>query len=176
LLARRLIPYLSGLIALIVLGLAGELPYFLGFVLYSEQALAAILALSLALVFLGVSVRRHKGVVPWYDWLAAALGLGAGGYTAIRYPILAEEFFFRPVETTVLGVILILLVVEALRRTSGWSLLGVLLMFSPMPCLATWSQAGWLDDPLKCWRCSRFWASITSPCWACPCALSRRLS
>ncbi len=114
-LVRGLIPYLSGLIALIALGWAGELPYRLGFVLYSEQALSAILALSLALVFLGVSVRRHKGVVPWHDWLAAALGLGAGLYTAIRYPILAEEFFFRPVETTILGVILILLVVEALR-------------------------------------------------------------
>lgn len=128
-LVRGLIPYLSGLIALIALGWAAELPYRLGFVLYSEQALSAILALSLALVFLGVSVRRHKGVVPWHDWLAAALGLGAGLYTAIRYPILAEEFFFRPVETTILGAILILLVVEALRRTSGWSLLGVLLMF-----------------------------------------------
>ena len=128
-LARGLIPYLSGMIALIALGWAGELPYRLGFVLYSEQALSTILALSLALVFLGVSVRRHKGVVPWYDWLAAALGLGAGLYTAIRYPILAEEFFYRPVETTILGVILILLVVEALRRTCGWSLLGVLLMF-----------------------------------------------
>jgi len=80
---RGLISYLSGMIALIALGWAGELPYRLGFALYNEQVLAAIVGLSLALVFLGVSVRRHKGVVPWYDWLAAALGLGAGVYTAI---------------------------------------------------------------------------------------------
>ncbi|MDA2933831.1 TRAP transporter fused permease subunit [Acidobacteria bacterium AH-259-D05] len=127
-LARRLTPYLSGLIALIALAWAGELPYRFRFALYSEQVLSAILALSLTLVFLGVSVRRPRGGVPWYDWLASALGLAAGGYMAVRYPVLAREFFFRPVETTVLGVILILLVVEALRRTTGWSLLGVLLL------------------------------------------------
>jgi TRAP transporter 4TM/12TM fusion protein len=124
-----LIPCLSGLIALIALGWAGELPYRLGFALYNEQVLAAIVALSLALAFLGVAARRPKGEVPWYDGLASGLGLGAGVYTAIRYPILADEFFFRPVETTILGVILILLVVEALRRTTGWSLLSVLLAF-----------------------------------------------
>ncbi len=128
-LVRRLIPCLSGLIALIALAWAGELPYRLGFALYNEQVLAAIVALSLALAFLGVGARRPKAGVPWYDWLAASLGLGAGVYTAIRYPILADEFFYRPVETTVLGVILILLVVEALRRTTGWSLLSVLLAF-----------------------------------------------
>ena len=127
--ARRLTPYLCGLITLIVLAWAAELPYRLGLALYSEQALSAILALSLTLVFLGVSVRRPGGRLPWYDWVASALGLAAGGYTAVRYPVLAEEFFFRPLETTVLGLILIVLVVEALRRTTGWSLLGVLLLF-----------------------------------------------
>ncbi|MCZ6485322.1 MAG: TRAP transporter fused permease subunit, partial [Acidobacteria bacterium] len=73
--------------------------------------------------------RRPGGSLPWYDWVASALALAAGGYTAVRYPVLAEEFFFRPLETTVLGLILIVLVVEALRRTTGWSLLGVLLLF-----------------------------------------------
>ena len=127
--AGRMTPYLCGLITLIVLAWAAELPYRLGLALYNEQALAALLGLSLSLVFLGVSVLRPGGSLPWYDWVASALGLAAGGYTAVRYPVLAEEFFFRPLETTVLGLILILLVVEALRRTTGWSLLGVLLLF-----------------------------------------------
>ena len=101
--ARQLTPYLSGLIALIALAWAGELPYWFGFALYNEQALSAILALSLTLVFLGVSVRRPPESLPWYDWLAAALGLAAGVYVAVRYPVLAREFFFRPLETTVLA-------------------------------------------------------------------------
>ena len=128
-LAQRLTPYLCGLLALVALAWAAELPYRLGFVLYIEQALVAILALGLASAFLGISAQRPKASIPWYDWLAAGLGLGAGAYAAVRYPILADEFFFRPVETTMVGTILVLLVVEALRRTTGWSLLSVLLFF-----------------------------------------------
>ena len=128
-LAGLLNPVLGGLLALVAVAWAGEIPYRLGFVLYPEQALVAILALGLAMAFLGVSARRPKAGIPWYDWMAASLGLTAGAYVAVRYPILADEFFFRPVETTIIGTILVLLSVEALRRTTGWSLLSVLLAF-----------------------------------------------
>jgi len=128
-LAGRLNPVLGGLLALVAIAWAGEIPYRLGFVLYPEQALVAILALGLAMAFLGVSGRRPKAGIPWYDWAAASVGLATGAYVAVRYPILADEFFFRPVETTIIGTILVLLSVEALRRTTGWSLLSVLLAF-----------------------------------------------
>ncbi len=128
-LARRLIPYLGGLLTLVALLWAGEVPYRLGFVFYSEQALVAILALALGLCFLGTASLRPKASIPWYDWLASGLGLGAGAYVAAFYPTLADEFFFRPVETAILGTILVFLVVEALRRTTGWSLLAVVLGF-----------------------------------------------
>ena len=94
-LAGRLNPVLAGLLALVAVAWAGEVPYRLGFVLYPEQVLVAILALGLALAFLGVSVRSPKAGIPWYDWLAASLGLAAGAYVAVRYPILADEFFFK---------------------------------------------------------------------------------
>jgi TRAP transporter 4TM/12TM fusion protein len=128
-LAGLLIPVFGGLLALVAVAWAGELPYRLGFVLYPEQALVVILALGLTMTFLGVSARRKTTAIPWYDWAAAALGLAAGAYVAVRYPILADEFFFRPLETTVIGTILVVLSVEALRRTTGWSLLSVLLVF-----------------------------------------------
>jgi len=128
-LVGRLNPILGGLLALTAILWAGEVPYRLGVVLYPEQALVVILALGLAMAFLGVSAQRAKAGVPWYDWVAASLGLAVGAYVAVRYPILADEFFFRPVETTIIGTILVLLSVEALRRTTGWSLLSVLLAF-----------------------------------------------
>ena len=128
-LAGRLNPVLGGLLALVAVARAGELPYRFGFVLYPEQALVVILALGLTLAFLGVSARGNKAGVPWYDWVAATVALAAGAYVAVRYPVLADEFFFRPVETTIIGTILVLFSVEALRRTTGWSLLSVLLAF-----------------------------------------------
>lgn len=128
-LATRLNPVLGGLLALVAVAWAAELPYRFGFILYPEQALVMILALGLAMALLGTSDQRTQSSVGWYDWGLAIMGLSTGIYVAVRYPILADEFFFRPVETTVVGTILVLLSVEALRRTTGWSLLSVLLIF-----------------------------------------------
>jgi len=120
---------MCGLLALIALGWAGELPETLGLILYNEQILVSILALALGLTFLGVGVRKARPTIPWYDWIFAGAGLAVGAYVAVRYPILADEFFFRPTETTIIGAVLVVLGVEALRRTTGWSLLSVLLTF-----------------------------------------------
>ncbi|MEE2822103.1 MAG: TRAP transporter fused permease subunit [Acidobacteriota bacterium] len=128
-LATRLNPVLGGLLALVAVAWAAELPYRFGFILYPEQALVMILALGLAMALLGTSDQRTQSSVGWYDWGLAIMGLSTGIYVAVRYPILADEFFFRPVETTVVGTILVLLSVEALRRTTGWSILSVLLIF-----------------------------------------------
>ena len=110
---------------------AADLYRLFGFYWFTEQRLIGMLGIALALAFIAYPVTRGSPriSVPWYDWLVASLGLAAGAYVAVRYPILADEFFFRPVETTIIGTILVLLSVEALRRTTGWSLLSVLLAF-----------------------------------------------
>ena len=67
--------------------------------------------------------------LPWYDGLLALTGFVTGWYVAFRYPVLLEEFSYLPVETNIIGAILVLLVTEALRRTAGWGLFAVLMVF-----------------------------------------------
>lgn len=122
---------LSFLIAFFGISWAAEFHLAIGFVLYTEQFLCTILALTLALIFPMVPARRSalRSSVPWYDAAAAPVGFGASLYLALRYPVLAEEFFYRPKETFTISIILIPLVVDALRRTSGSSLTVLLLLF-----------------------------------------------
>lgn len=128
---RITVSTLGFLIAFVGISWAAELPLFLGVVFYTEQFLCTILALALALIFLTVRATRSgsRGSVPWYDAAAALVGFGAALYLAIRYPVLAQQFFYRPTETFTISIILLPLVFEALRRTSGWALPIVLLLF-----------------------------------------------
>jgi TRAP transporter 4TM/12TM fusion protein len=100
---------------------AADLPPRLGLLLYTEQYLCAMLAAALALVYLTARATpaAPAGKVPWYDWLAAAAGLGAAGYMALRYPVLAELLSSRPADGLAAGLVVTLLVIEGLRRTAG---------------------------------------------------------
>jgi TRAP transporter 4TM/12TM fusion protein len=109
---------------------AGGILLDVGIALFTEQVISAILANALAIIYLNVSLDGgSRGHLPWYDGIFAALGFGTGWYLFFRYPVLAEEFFYMPVETTIIGAILVLLVTEALRRTAGWGLFFVLMAF-----------------------------------------------
>ena len=59
--------------------------------------------------------------IPWYDFAAAALGLAWGGYLAARYPTLIDQAFYLKTEAFMIGIVLLPLTIEALRRTAGWS-------------------------------------------------------
>ncbi|MDP6561157.1 MAG: TRAP transporter fused permease subunit, partial [Candidatus Binatia bacterium] len=127
---RALTPWLGFILALIGLIWAGGILLDLGIALFTEQVISAILAHSLAIIYLNVPPGGGpRGHLPWYDGLLTALGFGIGWYLFFRYPVLAEEFFYLPVETTIVGGLLVLLVIEALRRTAGWSLFFVLMAF-----------------------------------------------
>jgi TRAP transporter 4TM/12TM fusion protein len=110
---------------------AAELHLKVGLYLFAEQALALILGFCLAVIFLSRSARHGspRETPPVYDLVLAGLGLTVGGYLAIRYPILAEQFFYRPVETFAVGIVLVPLIFEALRRTAGWTLVVLLAVF-----------------------------------------------
>ena len=116
--ATRLVSALSVVVTLVAAAYAAELHLKIGLYFFAEQALALILGLCLAIIFLSNPAKRSaQGVmVSWYDLVLAILGLISGGYIAIRYPILAEQFFYRPVETFAVSIVLIPLIFEALRR------------------------------------------------------------
>ena len=96
-----------------------------------EQVLAVILGLALAHIFLARRARRRDAGKPpsVIDVVASLTSLSVCAYIAVRYPVLAEEMFYRPVETFIVGFIIVVLVTEALRRRAGLSLVFVLLAF-----------------------------------------------
>jgi TRAP transporter 4TM/12TM fusion protein len=100
---------------------AADLPREFGLLLYTEQFLCGMLALALPLVLLSTRATKDAppDAVPWYDWLAAAAGFGAAGYMAARYPVLAELIALHPADGLAAGLVVMLLVLEGLRRTAG---------------------------------------------------------
>jgi TRAP transporter 4TM/12TM fusion protein len=99
-----------------------DIDRMVGLILYTEQYLSIILCLALPLVYLAVPAgkgRRREGKVPLYDALAALVGFLVAVYVAIRFPVLAELTTVRPLDGIIVGAILLVLLIEGLRRTVG---------------------------------------------------------
>jgi TRAP transporter 4TM/12TM fusion protein len=123
-----------------VLAWAADLVRMAGFVIYVEQYIAVMVALALPLVFLTVPARpadpqpehegpRRSGPVPWFDQLAALVGFCLGIYIAYRFPELSEEGSQRPWDGLIPAIVLCLMFLEGLRRTSGTSITVVVVVF-----------------------------------------------
>ena len=106
-----------------------SVPQRLGVLVYSEQLLAVILAIATALVYLDSINEDTTPNSKLVSQCFAALSLLAGGYLAVRVPVLSEEAFFRPRESLMVSIIVIPLVIEALRRSVGLSLVIVFSLF-----------------------------------------------
>jgi TRAP transporter 4TM/12TM fusion protein len=108
-----------------------EIQRILAWSLYPQQFFAAALAIALALAFLMLPARpgTERGEVPWYDLVLAALGFVSAGWIAIRYPELVDLIFARPMEAYIPGAIVVLLLLEALRRSTGWALVIIVGVF-----------------------------------------------
>jgi TRAP transporter 4TM/12TM fusion protein len=148
-LLRPVIVLLQAALIAFVIAWVLNVPGRLNIALYTEQFLAAVLGLTLALTFLLISFRGHDADggtivaagparVPWYDLAASATGFAACWYVAIRYPQLVTELVARPADGIAVATAIIILVLEATRRTSGWSLLIIILV------LCIYALLGWL--------------------------------
>jgi TRAP transporter 4TM/12TM fusion protein len=73
--------------------------------------------------------KRVKNRILWYDYLLALLGIAAILYMLIDF----DDFIYRSVVPNfwdkLFGVILMILVLETARRTSGWIMPAVVLVF-----------------------------------------------
>ena len=123
----------TALAAALILGAAAwalELQQYMAWSLYPQQFFARLWAWALALVFLTLPARRgsSRERIPWYDFVAAALGfLAAAGSRCIIRPCQRD---LRPPGCGLYSRrIIVLLVLEALRRTVGWALIIVVLVF-----------------------------------------------
>jgi len=103
-----------------------------GLLFYTEQYLGGMMAIALPLAYLHVPAgkgRAREGPVPWYDAAAAAIGFAAAVYTTIRFPDLVERMAERPLDAMAVGIVIILLITEGVRRTVGTVLTLVVVLF-----------------------------------------------
>ena len=121
---KKLVNVLAIALTAGVLALAADLFRRVGIVLYSEQYLAFLLALAMALIFLHVPVsgRQRSGAVPWYDLAAALASFLACAYVGVRFPDLSQMVSSPTPDGVLAAAVLGLLMLEGLRRTTGWAL------------------------------------------------------
>lgn len=122
---------LAFLVTLTAIGWAMSVPRHLGLGFYPQQFFATILAFVLPIAFLTLPARRNakRGILPWYDALLAVLSVAAVAYVAVGYPQFVLQIFARPLEVWLPGIIIVVLVLEALRRATGWVLVGIICTF-----------------------------------------------
>jgi TRAP transporter 4TM/12TM fusion protein len=129
---KKLVNALAVLLTCAVIAVSADLFRSAGLSLYTEQYLAALLAIALPLIYLHVPAgagRARTGPVPWYDLLAAAAGFLACVYVVMRFPPLSELVSERPWDGLLVAGLMILLVLEGLRRTTGNALVYTTLGF-----------------------------------------------
>ena len=122
---------LAAVIVLIPVAWALGVPRMLGLSFYPQQMLGAVLGLAVAVAFLSLPPRlgAERGHAPWHDVLASLTALGVMGYLVIRYPELVNFVFARQPEIWAPGIVAILLLLEALRRATGWALVIIIAVF-----------------------------------------------
>jgi TRAP transporter 4TM/12TM fusion protein len=125
-LARGCTQGAAALITLICVFWAVEAQRWFGWTFFPQSVLALILGLSVFVAWLSLRADRSAGgSVPWYDWLGAAVGLLTLIFVALDYERLSTEYGNRTPETLILGGLITLAVLEALRRATGYALLSV---------------------------------------------------
>jgi TRAP transporter 4TM/12TM fusion protein len=134
---------LRATIVIVVFGWTLNIPGQLQIGLFTEQMLALVLGLSLALTFLtfplGTGEVGEEAVVKKVlageknpagaiDIILAAAAFASCLYVAIRYPELSRELADRPWYGVLVGTIIVALVFEASRRVTGLSLVLIVLV------------------------------------------------
>jgi TRAP transporter 4TM/12TM fusion protein len=127
---KHLVAVIGAVLTVLCLSWAANVPYYFGAAFYQEQFLATVLGLAMALAFNAVDWRGkpHSKFSPG-DLALGTLGLGAALWTAVGWDYLLQDVAYRTPEVLALSVIILVLVLEALRRCTGWGLLSVVLGF-----------------------------------------------
>lgn len=113
-----------------------HIPEYLGIPIYKEQYLGLILGLLLVSAFLTVPASKgsSREKLPWYDAVLVLLSIIASGYVVVLYPQIIPTLGYLETHRIILGLIMIILVLEAARRLVGWPIVCVgilLILYAP---------------------------------------------
>lgn len=109
---------------------AADLYRLLNISIIDETFNAYFLGGAVALLYLSVTAGSHRGrMPPWYDIIAAIAGLIAAIYVGYNYQDLDLRAPDFPLDGIIAGGILLVLVLEGLRRVAGNILAVILLIF-----------------------------------------------
>jgi TRAP transporter 4TM/12TM fusion protein len=100
----------------------------IGLDLYPQQFFAAILFFTLPAAYITLPARRRapRDHVPLYDVILAGLSMLAVGYVMVAYPQLILMIFSRPPALWIPAFTIVVLLLEALRRTTGPALIIII--------------------------------------------------
>ena len=118
---------LCALISVIPLIWALDLVQMAGWLLYPEQIAGLLFGLAAAIALMGQAGR------PGINILLSSAAVWVALHLFIRFPVLSEGAFYHPAESLILGIGVVVVGIEALRRLAGWSLiviLGVLIFYA----------------------------------------------
>ncbi len=126
------------------------LRFFVGFTQLNTEYYYLLILCMLPFTFLIFPGSAAAAIdrIPWYDVLLFAATAASSCYLMLNVRKAAElgwEFGGAPLDVVGAGLVMWLLLMEALRRTGGWSLLLSVLPFTVYPLFA---EARWLG-PLK---------------------------
>ena len=121
---------------------------YFGFAFVNEQYYSFIMALALAVVFLSVRFNRTEDVrVPWYDIVLAVISLITLMYVAVHFLWLRDDGGLGGNTDLgiAIGAILMVLVLDGLRRSAGYVMLfvaGIFVLYAPLGHLVPGSLVG----------------------------------
>ncbi len=138
--SSRILVWLTSLIAIYHIVSVAQLPTWLGYFLPSNSHLAISIASALTLIFLLLPAGGKKHgedteaadsfrKVPWYDWLLMASALISTGFVVFFHESILDygEYGFLDTKGIILAMMLAIPVLEAVRRTTDWALLIIIL-------------------------------------------------
>ena len=142
--SNKLKGWLAAFVTLVAVGMSGYHLYSAYSIVPAQVLRSTHLAFVLFLCFLVFPVaRRFRHRVMWWDWVAALLAV------AMAYYLIQGGDDLTDRNTTPLpwdifwGITMIVLVLEAMRRTSGWIMPFVCLLFVSYALAGPWLPAPW---------------------------------
>jgi TRAP transporter 4TM/12TM fusion protein len=142
--ANKLKGWLGAFVTLAAVVMSGYHLYSAYEIVPAQTLRAVHLAFVLFLCFLVFPVaRRFRHRIMWWDWIAAALAIAVTCYLLYGGDDLTDRNTTPLPWDIVFGIALIVLVLEAMRRTSGWIMPAICLAFLGYALAGPWLPSPW---------------------------------